>query len=374
MNRFRFIFYALSLITLGCLLYYFCLSPGQAKLIVKTSLPEKKWETDIPYTYIGDTIYVTISIKNAGKGLLKGIAPVGYLDSDVVMSHYVHVDISCPELGMKYISCQEDNLANPFHLNEDFLWKPPPPIQPGETLRLAELRIDLPPLEELDSPFWKEVRRYVGEHQRVLCTLDLTFYPRNSTIRSLRTSLSFYLCNRGMRIPTYGPVALSKDEMEAKGKEEFELLDKWLRETPEVLLPIRKAGRRHLTRKGYESLFQIPSEIRTPKGLRNELTLLNTYITRKPMWPNAPTTVEGWWELEAKFLPSTMRDEITYRRMVLELFLAETPEKYAEKQSLLSEWLKTLPSVQAEVMVHYGKIQSLEFGIEIYEKKKINEQ
>ena len=64
----------------------------------------------------------------------------------------------------------------------------------------------------------------------------------------------------------------------------------------------------------------------------------------------APTTLDGWRALEAKFAPSTLRDEITLTRLQLEYYDAPTgPESDAALLALV-DWLRDRPEPQRAVL------------------------
>jgi hypothetical protein len=67
---------------------------------------------------------------------------------------------------------------------------------------------------------------------------------------------------------------------------------------------------------------------------------------RKPSDPNNPTTLAGWRELEAKFAPSTVRDEITLTRLQLEYYNAENDAETDAALDRLIAWLNALDPTQ----------------------------
>ena len=71
---------------------------------------------------------------------------------------------------------------------------------------------------------------------------------------------------------------------------------------------------------------------------------------RKPSDPNNPTTLEGWRELEASLIPSTMRDEVRLTRLQLEYYSAKKGGASEQAKAELVDWLESLPEVQQRRM------------------------
>ena len=94
----------------------------------------------------------------------------------------------------------------------------------------------------------------------------------------------------------------------------------------------------------------LPRPIEVEGRRYNDVNLLRTNITRKPMYPISPLTLEGWEELESVFSPSTVRDEITYRRMIFEYYRTPAGAKQHKKKEEIIAWLMTLPYAQREIM------------------------
>ncbi|MBQ9127968.1 MAG: hypothetical protein IJY15_09460, partial [Thermoguttaceae bacterium] len=87
-------------------------------------------------------------------------------------------------------------------------------------------------------------------------------------------------------------------------------------------------------------------------GKSYETRIFARYGVRKPSsTPSvAPTTLDGWRALEAKFAPSTLRDEITLTRLQLEYYDAPKGEASDAALQALVDWLRDRPEPQRAVL------------------------
>lgn len=323
----------------------------RAELLLESSVGEKEF----PEVCIEDTIYLILSVKNAGNVPLEGITPIGYGNPLEVTNARVQVDFFCPDMGMKYCVYQEDYLQNFFEDRHLAKREPLKPLEPGQLRRLATLRVELPPLDEGARYFWDEIRAMILKDRSVRCILEVTVYPDPSSLFSLRGTQAIDLCGRAVPLRgnrrAAGLYATDSSEVPQKQRtDEEQLFERWRENTSKKFLPMRENGRRFMTEEAFLSLRSIPKPIEIDGRKYNDVVLLKTEITRKPMYPSAPQTVEGWQVLEAFFSPSTVRDEIQYRRMMYEYYTASSGEKREKKREEILSWLMTLPYAQREIM------------------------
>jgi hypothetical protein len=217
-------------------------------------------------------------------------------------------------------------------------------MYPLEKVHIVNLRIELPTLDEMEHPFWQQALPLLEKNGKLDCRLEVTVSPYwdwwNPGNRKyvLRKTIPARLVARGNHAA------------------EVSLMKSWAENMPRELLPIRdvKNRRRYMSKEGHLYIIDLtPYDFGIPipeTQLSREEKKLNTWITRKPMFPNTPATVEGWRELEALFSPSTVRDEIQLRRMILERALATEGEECDQKQAEVVKWLMTLPFAQRTIM------------------------
>lgn len=76
---------------------------------------------------------------------------------------------------------------------------------------------------------------------------------------------------------------------------------------------------------------------------------------RKPPAGAAPTTVEGWRELETEFDPSVLRDEIQFANLMIKYSLVRksNDRDVSEVKREIVEWLKSKPETQRFALIDY---------------------
>ncbi len=126
--------------------------------------------------------------------------------------------------------------------------------------------------------------------------------------------------------------------------DEMELLQQWFDATPPELFPIVQ-GDRKIPRNDFFIKSSGKSDIQIG-GKSYSPWFFVKIGNRKPSDPNNPTDVEGWRELEAKFAPSTLRDEITATRLQLEYYDAKDDMAANAAIQAGIDWLSQLPEPQ----------------------------
>jgi hypothetical protein len=145
---------------------------------------------------------------------------------------------------------------------------------------------------------------------------------------------------------------------------ETKRFDEWFESTPVELWPEREKTRDDAT-------FQFPPKFTRARNVNGEevggrkirasgrsgveldgfaqtfdVWNFARFGNRKPSDPNNPTTLDGWRKLEAEFAPSTVRDEITLTRLLLEYYSAEIYEEEESAFRRLLAWLDSLDTTQ----------------------------
>ena len=308
--------------------------------------------------YFGDAIYMSVSIRNFG-WIPWGVLPVDFLDDKEYPNNRLEMVLTCSEIAEKYRILREDDREDPtekvnrLYRFRMYIWKT---MYPLEKLHLVNLRIELPTLDEMEHLFWQQALALLEKNGKLDCRLEVTFSPYvngwnpGDRKRVLRKTIPVKLVARGNH------------------SEEVSLMKSWAENMPRELLPIRdvKNRRRYMPKEGHLYIIDFldyPGDLNqvTEKRLSQEERKLQTWLTRKPMYPNAPTTLEGWRELEQQFSPSTVRDEIQLRRMIFERALASEGEEHAQKHLEIVKWLMTLPFTQRTIM-------AADFGIKLPER------
>ena len=301
--------------------------------------------------YFGDAIYMSVSIRNFG-WIPWGVFPLCSFCDKRYPNDRLEMVLTCSEITEKYRFLLEDNLEDPrprlmsMHLHE------PKRMYPLEKLHLVNLRIELPTLDEMEHPFWQQALVLLEKNGKLNCRLEVTDFPYGN---GWNPGNQKYVLRKTI------PVRLVARKNHTA---EVSLMKSWAENMPSELLPIRdvKNRRRYMPKEGHLYIIDLmPYDFGIPipeTQLSQEEKKLKTWLTRKPMFPNTPATVEGWRDLEQQFSPSTVRDEIQLRRMIFERALASEGEERDKKQAEIVEWLMTLPFAQRTIM-------AADFGINL---------
>jgi len=191
---------------------------------------------------------------------------------------------------------------------------------PNESAEYICGTLELPPLEDLRSEFWKSLS--AAPEEGVECEL-----------RSIYDDMSF------------------KIRVKPRPTGEAERLQRWYDATPPALFPIVPSDRKLKIPRDDKILKSSgKSDIKLGFFKRYDPWLFIRVGNRKPSDPNNPTTVDGWRKLEAEFAPSTLRDEITLTRLQLEYYAADEGEASDAALKILVDWLSQRPEPQRVVL------------------------
>jgi hypothetical protein len=196
----------------------------------------------------------------------------------------------------------------------------PRTIEPGEKYLFGIEALEFPPLDDWGAPFWQEL---------------IAKIPAEGTTCGLRVKCGSAEIERDILVKPRPAV-------------EMALLKQWYDDTPETLFP-KIEGDRKIP---YNGVYLEPSgksNIRIG-GKEYDPWLFVRFGVRKPSDPNNPTTLEGWRELEASLIPSTMRDEVRLTRLQLEYYSAKKGGASEQAKAELVDWLESLPEVQQRRM------------------------
>ena len=268
--------------------------------------------------YLGDVVYFTAYFENVSDKTINHCSDYASLPD---FANYTGggVKISCSQIEQDYLWLPENTTGVWYSLvvgETD--------IRPGEKRLAGKEAVELPPLEDWNSPFWKEFRDKLTP-EGIVCQFQVTQRYRIWPDKQ-------------------GSVVLTQDVLiKPRPEEETVLLEEWLANTPKNVLPGRY---------GPEKMSDVSSLDRNDLGFivvdetkYDFRHFVRSAAFRKPFYPNAPSTLDGWRELESKFCDSSLRDDITFTRLLLEYFEADA-DKTGEAKKELIDWLAALPEVQ----------------------------
>ena len=289
----------------------------------------------------GDYIYLNIYVENAG------YRP---LFTDVEDSNLGRMLFLIPAIsGMNYeIKSTFPNsiiyTEKEEHLSPDFIcidggYLGPPtlqtPVLPGHRRLIVKHRFELFPLEYIEQ--------YKPE-----------FAPQNGfqVNYEIAARIGSLVCQRGENSVKLFNFPLF---FQPRREYETELLKKWFHNTPVILRPRISHNGIYicpfLEKEDFDKYNNL-NRIAIGGDLINMSAFLPSWNCRKPGYPNAPTTIQGWRDLEKSLVESTMRDEIQMTRMLLEYYDA-TGDAQDKKLAEIKAWLESLPPVQASILARY---------------------
>jgi len=293
----------------------------------------------------GDVGYFATFERNVGDEAVSAYAPFDfelakYIDLGAITLTSPDVPGRCeiaPELATRRFFVKKIG----FRLRE---------IPPGVERRKVAVALEFPPLEDWNAPFWASVRDKLSRQNAVELRLRVEF-ARSEADYPFRVDEAFETSLVLKRRP----------------ENELERLARWFDATPVNLFPERfpngdGAGFvKAPPSKGSPDLVSSGASDVEIGGKSYDPWLFVRSGFRKPSDPNAPTTVDGWRRLEAEFAPSTLRDEITLTRLLLEYYDApEGTESDAALQALVA-WLEKRPEPQRVVLTESLRSKSGKF-------------
>ncbi|MBQ6828976.1 MAG: hypothetical protein IJO46_13275, partial [Thermoguttaceae bacterium] len=222
-----------------------------------------------------------------------------------------------------------------------------PPLEtlaPGERRLWYRCVVELPPLEDLDEPFYRILKEKIAQAP-VSC--DLNVKTGLDALAKPVYGGDSLLCRVGGRLSVV---------VEPRPERETATLRRWLAKTKESNLLPRVVD---FNKVAWQDDLNSPDLPATPTSYLwfdgfpfSPWTFIRPG-NRKPSTPNNPVTLAGWRKLEAEFAPSTLRDEITLTRLQLEYYDApKGPESDAALQALV-DWLRDRPEPQRVVLTDF---------------------
>ena len=281
------------------------------------------WPTEI---YFGDPVYVAAIDQNASD------SPIYYFGAHRDRRFEDCIIASFPSISYEYfwsIPRAPWNVKN-YIPDQTVLTV----LKPNGKHLNTRLRLEFPPLQSMDDPFWKAFEEAMPP-EGLTCRLAVVVDYRDSDNKDFKKTLTQDI------------------HIKPRPREERELLAKWFKETKSKL-PTRDADGA-LSPSDYPSEFDIDAhgadDIRIGWSKYNPWVFI-PYGYRQPSIPNCPTTIEGWRELESSLAPSTMRDEIRLVRLQLEYYAASKGEATEKAKEELLAWLDGRPVAQRATMVY----------------------
>ncbi|MBR4835175.1 MAG: hypothetical protein IKU86_12735 [Thermoguttaceae bacterium] len=331
MNRLRFFLPAFVFALFLPLRVLFASSPSEVAEIA-TPLPNgfthivKVWPTEV---YLGDPVYFCEYCENRSDESLRQCDD--YLFSPAPLSFDLTWCWSAWEL-------RSPNLANSSAVSP-YRFLPeldgpgaftdycvfPRDYQPNDRGDFHCGTLELPPLEDLRSEFWKPFA--AAPESGVECELRAVRL-RNVDGASFKIRVKPRPANEARTLERWFDATPPELFPEAKGSVKY----------PRNLGPLKSSGKSDV-RVGGVPFIPFVSK-------RYDPWFFVRLGNRKPSDPNNPTGVSGWRRLEAEFAPSTLRDEITLTRLQLEYYDAPEGEASDAALKVLADWLRARPEPQ----------------------------
>jgi len=249
-------------------------------------------------------------------------------------------------------------------------------IKPGDSRIIGALAINVPPLEDLQEPFWEKHLKNlsVGDEKFLLCTTVLSYSAANITriIRSvfehellippsLETPVVTQRWSENELIMTliendkttvetrtlpdrYEPLPISLETLitiSQRPVKEMVLIREWYTQGQARFPETKKYCKSAWT--AFKSDMPQNTVI---KGVKFSHWYFVRTGNRYPGDSDRPETWQGWKELEESLTPSTMRDEIRLTRILIQY--CDTEEAAVLKE--LKDWFAGMNEIQRTVM------------------------
>ena len=216
-------------------------------------------------------------------------------------------------------------------------------IKPKTSRIIRAMSINVPPLEDLNEPFWEKHLKHLPElGKNETFSLCVAFRPHCITSQAYERSK--FQSPFDFQFTFETPL-----EMKLRPEKEMVLIRNWLENTPKELLPI-KTGNDNPTKKVPPMTSQGPFfpkiENIFVKGEKVTQSQFMWSDNRYPAYLNAPETWQEWKELEDSLTPSTMRDEIRLTRILIQY--CDTEDANVLKE--LKDWFTDMNEVQRTAM------------------------
>ncbi|MBR4835178.1 MAG: hypothetical protein IKU86_12750 [Thermoguttaceae bacterium] len=302
----------------------------------------------------GDPVYIAVYLENISS------SPRSYLSNLVrPVNDPLIFSVASSEIPGEEARCyfeRQTRAEATFH-------RPPlETLAPGERRLWWRCVVELPPLEDLDEPFYRALQEKIAQAP-VSCDLNL-----KTGVGALAKPVyggDSLFCRVEGRLPVV---------VESRPENEMATLRRWLDKTKENNLLPRVDGFDKVAWQDDAS----PDLPATPTSfLRFGSRSFSpwTFIrpgNRKPSTPNNPTTLDGWKSLETEFAPSTLRDEITLTRLQLEYYDAPKGEASDAALQTLVDWLSQRPTPQRVVLTDFLLSEPWKFRKSSLKEKNAN--
>ncbi|MBP5620395.1 MAG: hypothetical protein J6X44_00105 [Thermoguttaceae bacterium] len=266
--------------------------------------------------YFGDVVYFAAYYNNVSDKSSVNCIDHGNLPAFI--NYPGCVKISSPQLEREYLWRPENTSGGIPSLMTTYA-----SIPPGKRRPAGSADVELPPLEDWNDPFWKELREKMTP-DGIVCQFQITQ-------------------RLGIRQDAKNVVFTQDILIKPRPEEETALLDKWFHDTPEDYFPKQS----ELTKRS--NIFPSKKYDGDSVVINGEEYKLWPFVRsiafKKPFIPNFPTSLEGWRALDSKFCDSTLHDDIKYTCLMLEFFEADS-DRTEQAKNDLTDWLETLPDVQ----------------------------
>ncbi len=280
--------------------------------------------------HLGDPVYIVVYLENIAT------APQSF----PVYEREVN-DPVCFSVTSNKISGEEARCYFEKQTRGEFFYQPSfETLAPGERRLWRRCVLELPPLEDLEEPFYRTLEKEIAQAP-VSCDLNIKTGVE-AFIKPVCGGESFD-CRIEGRLSVV---------VEPRRENEIALLRRWLSKTRRRNLLPRVDGTDKVAWQDKDSP-DLPSTLTSclwfdffPFSPWNFIRSGN----RKPSTPNNPITVDGWRRLEAEFAPSTLRDEITLTRLQIEYYDADEGEASDAALKALVDWTSQRPEPQRVVL------------------------
>ncbi len=197
------------------------------------------------------------------------------------------------------------------------------PFQPGEKLPLGKEGVQLPPFEEWNDPFWKELRANLSP-EGIVCAFQVVQYFELNTGEQRREVFTLNI------------------RIKPRPEDETRFIERLSDVASKKRLPDDR---------GVEKTVNTVSPPQNDdsvvvNGIKYNLSrFVRTTASIRPFLPNNQTALDDWRALDAKFRVGTLRDDVTFTRLLLEYFEADADAAETPKKELI-DWLEALPEIQ----------------------------
>lgn len=271
--------------------------------------------------YYGDTIYLVMYDENISERTL-----VGYMDCDPeVISARASISSDLQDASYQWIPeyRSTENASRNIPTRD---------LQPGEKRALFQFYFEFPPLEDLETPFWKQLVENIPQE-------------------GLKYQFHINYAYDDAHHERHEKELVEEILIKPRPQSEMEMLNQWYNTTPKELFPlVEKNGYRKIPQNKEMFLCSSgQSDIRIGSQKYDPWMFIRTG-NRKPSDPNNPTTIDGWRTLESNLTPSTLRDEIRFTRLQLEYYNVDESSSEIATNTLI-KWLQEIPDVQRRMML-----------------------